>query len=360
MVQKSETIWFNGKQVPWDEANVHVLTHALHYGTAVFEGIRAYECADGSSEVFRLHEHMVRLVNSAKILGLILPYTADELCEAAVETLKRNKLAGAYVRPLVFVGEGAMGVHPGQNPIETIIAAWPWGAYLGEEALEKGIKVKVSTFNRHHVNVMMTKAKASGNYVNSVLAKTEAVADGYDEAILLDTTGHVSEGSGENLFMVLNDIIYTPHTDGVLGGLTRDSIISLAGDLGAHHPRHALHRRRGLLHRHRRRADSHQLHRSPPDRQRRGRSGGQAAPDRVLQDRQGRKPGLRALALPLPGLIESLENRSIIWYTRGNPARNVGFPHFDLFFRQMLFRAASSRHTHEHIQSHGQVSSPDL
>ncbi|AMK11692.1 MAG: branched-chain amino acid transaminase [Pseudodesulfovibrio sp.] len=232
MVQKSETIWFNGKQVPWDEANVHVLTHALHYGTAVFEGIRAYECADGSSEVFRLHEHMVRLVNSAKILGLVLPYTADELCEAAVETLKRNKLAGAYVRPLVFVGEGAMGVHPGQNPIETIIAAWPWGAYLGEEALEKGIKVKVSTFNRHHVNVMMTKAKASGNYVNSVLAKTEAVADGYDEAILLDTTGHVSEGSGENLFMVLNDIIYTPHTDGVLGGLTRDSIISLAGDLG--------------------------------------------------------------------------------------------------------------------------------
>ena len=223
MVQKSETIWFNGKQVPWDEANVHVLTHALHYGTAVFEGIRAYECADGSSEVFRLHEHMVRLVNSAKILGLVLPYTAEELCEAAVETLKRNKLA---------VGEGAMGVHPGKNPIETIIAAWPWGAYLGEEALEKGIKVKVSTFNRHHVNVMMTKAKAAGNYVNSVLAKTEAVADGYDEAILLDTTGHVSEGSGENIFMVLNDIIYTPHTDGVLGGLTRDSIISLAGDLG--------------------------------------------------------------------------------------------------------------------------------
>lgn len=232
MVQKSETIWFDGKQVPWDEANIHVLTHALHYGTAVFEGIRAYECADGSSEVFRLQEHMVRLVNSAKILGLVLPYTAEELCEAAIETLKHNKLAGAYVRPLVFVGEGAMGVHPGQNPIQTIIAAWPWGAYLGEEALEKGIKVKVSTFNRHHVNVMMTKAKASGNYVNSVLAKTEAVADGYDEAILLDTTGHVSEGSGENIFMVLNDIIYTPHTDGVLGGLTRDSIISLAGDLG--------------------------------------------------------------------------------------------------------------------------------
>ncbi len=232
MVQKSETIWFDGKQVPWDEANVHVLTHTLHYGAGVFEGIRAYECADGSSEVFRLEEHMVRLANSAKILGLKIPYTVEELTMAAEETLKLNKLAGAYLRPLVFIGDGAMGVHPGDNPIRTVIACWPWGAYLGEDALEKGIKVKCSTFNRHHVNVMMTKAKSCGNYVNSVLAKTEAVADGYDEAILLDTTGHVSEGSGENIFMVSKDIIYTPHTDGVLGGLTRDSIISLAGDLG--------------------------------------------------------------------------------------------------------------------------------
>ena len=232
MVQKSDTIWFDGKQVPWDEANVHVLTHTLHYGAGVFEGIRAYECTDGSSEVFRLHEHMVRLDNSAKILGIKLPYTPEELVEAAVETLKHNNLAGAYVRPLAFIGEGAMGVHPGDNPIRVIIACWPWGAYLGEEALEKGIAVKCSTFNRHHVNVMMTKAKACGNYVNSVLAKTEAVADGYDEAILLDTTGHVSEGSGENIFMVRDEVIYTPHSDGVLGGLTRDSLIALAGDLG--------------------------------------------------------------------------------------------------------------------------------
>ncbi|WP_419788006.1 branched-chain amino acid transaminase [Pseudodesulfovibrio sp.] len=232
MVQKSETIWFDGKQVPWDEANVHVLTHALHYGTAVFEGIRAYPCADGSSEVFRLEEHMARLVDSAKILGLKIPYTAEEMTTAAVETLQRNKLAGAYIRPLVFVGEGAMGVHPGENPIQVIIACWPWGAYLGEDALEKGIKVRCSSFSRHHINVMMPKAKAAGNYVNSVLAKTEVVADGYDEAILLDTTGHVSEGSGENIFMVRNDIIYTPHLDAVLGGLTRDSIITLANDLG--------------------------------------------------------------------------------------------------------------------------------
>ncbi|MUM78161.1 branched-chain amino acid transaminase [Pseudodesulfovibrio sp. F-1] len=232
MVQKSETIWFDGKQVPWDEANVHVLTHTLHYGAGVFEGIRAYQCTDGSSEVFRLEEHMIRLVNSAKILGLKVPYSAAELCDAAIETLMRNKLAGAYLRPLVFIGEGVMGVHPGNNPIRTVIATWPWGAYLGDEALEKGIKIKTSTFARHHVNVMMTKAKACGNYVNSVLAKTEAVADGYHEAVLLDTTGHVSEGSGENIFMVVNDVIYTPHSDGVLGGLTRDSIINLATDLG--------------------------------------------------------------------------------------------------------------------------------
>lgn len=232
MVQKSETIWFDGKQVPWDEANVHVLTHTLHYGAGVFEGIRAYECADGSSEVFRLEEHMVRLVNSAKILGIKVPYTAEELTTAAIDTLKLNKLAGAYIRPLVFIGDGVMGVHPGDNPIRTIIATWPWGAYLGDDALDNGIAVKTSTFNRHHVNVMMTKSKACGNYVNSVLAKTEAVADGYHEAILLDTTGHVSEGSGENIFMVNEDIIYTPPVDGVLNGLTRNSIITVANDLG--------------------------------------------------------------------------------------------------------------------------------
>lgn len=232
MVQQSEFIWFDGKLVPWAEANVHVLTHALHYGTGVFEGIRAYECSDGSSEVFRLKEHMQRLVDSAKILGIKAPYTADELVAATEELLLTNKLQGAYVRPLIFIGDGAMGVHPGENPIRVCIAAWTWGAYLGEEALEKGIRVRVSSYNRHHVNVMMTKSKACGNYVNSVLAKMEAVRDGYGEAILLDTTGHVSEGSGENLFMVRDDVLYTPPVSGVLGGLTRDSIITLAGDLG--------------------------------------------------------------------------------------------------------------------------------
>jgi branched-chain amino acid aminotransferase len=232
MVQQSEFIWFDGKMVPWADAKVHVLTHALHYGTGVFEGIRAYECSDGSSEVFRLREHIIRLLDSAKILGFKVPYSLEELITATEDTLKNNKLKGAYVRPLVFVGEGAMGVHPGSNPIQVIIATWPWGAYLGEDALEKGISVCCSSFTRHHVNVMMTKAKACGNYVNSVLAKTEAVANGFDEAILLDTTGHVAEGSGENIFMVRDDILYTPNLSQVLGGLTRDSIIQLANDLG--------------------------------------------------------------------------------------------------------------------------------
>ncbi|MDD4731772.1 MAG: branched-chain amino acid transaminase [Desulfovibrio sp.] len=232
MVQKSETIWFDGKLVPWDEANVHVLTHALHYGTSVFEGIRAYKCSNGKSAVFRLKEHMDRLVDSAKIIGLKLDYDSEQLTEATVETLRSNGLEEGYVRPLAFVGAGAMGVHPGQNPVHLCIAAWPWGAYLGEEALEKGIRVKCSSYTRHHVNVMMTKAKCGGNYVNSVLAKTEAVADGYDEAVMLDPQGYVSEGTGENLFMVKDDVIFTPPLHNVLGGFTRDSVITLAGDLG--------------------------------------------------------------------------------------------------------------------------------
>lgn len=232
MVQKSEKIWFDGKLIPWDEANVHVLTHALHYGTGVFEGIRAYECSNGTSAVFRLEEHMDRLLDSAKIIGLKMPFDRDQLVEATVETLKVNGLKAGYIRPLMFVGAGAMGVHPGQNPIHVCIATWPWGAYLGEEALEKGIRVKCSSFTRHHVNVMMTKAKCSGNYVNSVLAKTDAVADGYDEAILLDPQGYVAEGSGENIFMVRDDVIYTPPLHNVLGGFTRDSVMTLAADLG--------------------------------------------------------------------------------------------------------------------------------
>lgn len=232
MVKKSETIWFDGKQVPWDEANVHVLTHSLHYGLSVFEGIRAYQCPDGSSSVFRLRDHMQRLLNSGKILRMNIPYTVDELVDAVIETLQRNKMAEGYIRPLSFVGAGVMGVNPSTNPIQTIIAAWPWGAYLGAEALAKGITVKTSSFQRHYVNAMMTKAKAAGNYVNSILAKTEALADGYDEALMLDSTGFVSEATGENIFIVRNNVIKTTPLTSVLDGITRDSLMKVAQDLG--------------------------------------------------------------------------------------------------------------------------------
>ena len=232
MLQKTEFIWFDGKLVPWDQAQVHVLAHGLHYGTGVFEGIRAYACPDGSSAVFRLPEHSKRLVNSAKILGIDMPYTADEISKAIVETVVANKLSEGYIRPLAFAGEGDMGVFPGNNPTHVIIAVWPWGAYLGAEALEKGIRIKTSSFARMHVNTLMSKAKAAGNYVNSILAKIEAKEDGYDEAVMLDTNGFVSEATGENIFIVRDGIIKTPPLTAILDGITRDSIIKIARDLG--------------------------------------------------------------------------------------------------------------------------------
>lgn len=231
-MQTTKFIWFDGKLVPWEEAQVHVLTHSLHYGSAIFEGIRAYACADGASEIFRLPEHAKRMVNSAKILRMQLPYTAEELAKACVETVEANGLREGYIRPLSFVGYGEMGVYPGNNPVQTIIAVWPWGAYLGPEALEKGISIKTSTFARSPVNSNMSRAKASGNYINSILAKIEAKEDGYDEAVMLDTSGFVSEATGENIFIVRDGIIKTTPLTSILGGITRDSIIRLAKDLG--------------------------------------------------------------------------------------------------------------------------------
>lgn len=232
MVQAMESIWFDGKLVPWHEAQVHVLTHTLHYGVGVFEGIRSYACADGRSAVFRLEDHIRRLFDSAKIMRMTIPFSEEEVVAACVETLKANKMASGYIRPLAFVGDGAMGVHPSTNPIRLFIATWPWGAYLGEDALEKGIRVKTSSFSRHHPNVMMTKAKASGNYVNSVLAKMEAVQDGYDEALMLDPYGYVSEASGENIFLVRNGVIKTTPLTTILDGITRASLMKLATDMG--------------------------------------------------------------------------------------------------------------------------------
>ncbi len=231
-MEKTKKIWFNGQFVPWDEANVHVLTHTLHYGAGVFEGIRCYECSDGSSAVFRLNEHVTRLFESAKIVQIEIPFTHEEVCQAIVDTLQVNGLKHGYIRPLVFIGDGAMGVYPGDNPIHLIIAVWPWGAYLGEDALLKGIRVRTSSFTRHHVNVMMTKAKVCGNYVNSVLAKREVLADGYDEALMLDVDGYVAEATGENLFIVKKSVLKTSPLGPVLPGITRDSIMTLAMDMG--------------------------------------------------------------------------------------------------------------------------------
>ena len=231
-MQNAKFIWFDGKMLPSEQAQVHVLTHALHYGSAVFEGIRAYACADGTSAVFRLEDHCKRLINSAKIMRLEVPFTAEQLVAACIETLKANKLPEGYVRPLSFVGHGEMGVYPGNNPVQTIIAAWAWGAYLGAEALEKGIRVKTSSFARSHVNTSMSKSKAAGNYINSILAKVEAKEDGYDEAVMLDTNGYVSEATGENIFIVRNGVIKTTPWTSILGGLTRDSVMKLARDLG--------------------------------------------------------------------------------------------------------------------------------
>jgi len=218
----------DGKLIPWEEANVHILTHSLHYGLAVFEGIRCYLCHDGKSAVFRLREHVGRLFDSAQIGDIKVPYSKREISEACKETLRVNQLKEGYIRPIVFIGEGVMGVYPGENPIQVAIITWSWGAYLGEGAIEKGIRAKVSSYTRHHVNVMMTKAKICGNYVNSVLAKREAMKMGYDEALMLDTEGYVSEASGENIFMVKNGVLKTTPLTSILPGITRDSVIQIA------------------------------------------------------------------------------------------------------------------------------------
>jgi branched-chain amino acid aminotransferase len=232
MAIKTEKIWFDGELIRWEDAKVHVLAHALHYGTGYFEGIRCYELTDGRSAVFRLPEHIRRLADSGKILGFPLPYTEEEICRAAVEVIRANKLKECYIRPLAFVGLGDLGLYAPNNPVNVCIAVWPWGAYLGDEGLQKGIRAKISSYTRHHVNVMMTKSKGAGNYINSVLAKHEVKKAGYDEAIMLDAEGYVSEASGENIFMVRERRIKTTPLTSILPGITRDSIIVLARDKG--------------------------------------------------------------------------------------------------------------------------------
>ena len=232
MVEKVSKIWMDGELIPWDEAKVHVLTHTLHYGLGVFEGIRCYLCKDGRSGIFRLEAHVKRLFDSALIGEIEIPFSQAEIMEACKDVVRANGLEEAYIRPIVFIGEGVMGVHPHDNPVRVAIVAWRWGAYLGEEALRKGTRVKTSSYTRHHVNAMMTKAKICGNYVNSVLAKREAARLGYDEAIMLDTEGYVAEASGENIFLVKDGVIKTTPPTSILPGITRDSVIQIARDKG--------------------------------------------------------------------------------------------------------------------------------
>jgi branched-chain amino acid aminotransferase len=227
-----EKIWMDGELVPWHEANVHILTHTLHYGLGVFEGIRCYRADGGRSAVFRLQEHVRRLFESAHINLLKVPFDEARVGEAILETLRANSLAEGYIRPLVYVGAGVMGLNPADNPIRVAIVVWPWGKYLGEEGMERGIRARVSSFARHHVNAKMTKGKTCGDYVNSILAKREALLDGYDEAILLDTQGLVAEASGENVFVVRGGELRTPPLQTVLEGITRASVMELARDKG--------------------------------------------------------------------------------------------------------------------------------
>jgi branched-chain amino acid aminotransferase len=231
MADRDGYIWMDGKMIAWRDANIHVLTHSLHYGMSIFEGVRAYKTIDGTA-IFRLKEHTQRFFNSAKIFQMRLAFSPEDLMQAQKDVVRHNNLEACYLRPIAWLGSEKMGVAASGNTVHVAIAAWPWGAYLGEEAITNGIRVKTSSFTRHHVNVSMVRAKASGYYINSILANSEATADGYDEALLLDTDGYVSEGSGENVFMVRNGVLYTPDVASCLDGITRDSILTIAKNEG--------------------------------------------------------------------------------------------------------------------------------
>jgi branched-chain amino acid aminotransferase len=231
-VEKTERVWHNGRLIPWDDANVHILTHTLHYGLGVFEGIRCYRGDNGSGNVFRLKEHVERLFGSARIVEIAMSHKREEIETAILDTLRANRMSEGYIRPLVYLGAGAMGLLPKDNPTQVAIIVWPWGAYLGDEGLERGIRAKVSSYTRHHPNVSLTKSKTCGDYVNSILAKREVTRMGYDEAIMLDTNGLVAECSGENIFIVRRGVLKTPPLVSVLEGITRDSVMRIARDKG--------------------------------------------------------------------------------------------------------------------------------
>ena len=229
---RSEVIWMDGEFVPYDEAKVHVLSHTMHYGLGVFEGIRAYEQPDGLGGVFKLDEHLERLFDSAKMCQIPMPYDFATLHDACIETLRRNKLVGAYIRPLVFLGSGQMGLGARGNQVHVAIAVWPWGAYLGEDGMNNGIRAGTSSFTRHAVNSNLQRAKVIGHYVNSILARYEANDNGYDEAVMLDHNGYVAEGTGENLFAIRHGVVKTPSITNILGGITRKTAMQILAELG--------------------------------------------------------------------------------------------------------------------------------
>ncbi len=231
MADRDGVIWFDGEMVPWRDATTHVLTHTLHYGMGVFEGVRAYDAEQGTA-IFRLKDHTDRLFRSAHILQMKIPFDKDTLMQAQIDAVRDNNLNSAYLRPMCFYGSEGMGIRAHNLKVHVIIAAWEWGAYLGQDALEKGIRIATSSFTRHHVNITMCKAKANGNYMNSMLALHEALDNGYDEAMLLDNEGYVAEGSGENIFLVRDGVLYTPDLTSALEGITRDTIVTLAKDQG--------------------------------------------------------------------------------------------------------------------------------
>ncbi|MFN3859962.1 MAG: branched-chain amino acid transaminase [Roseateles sp.] len=225
-------IWMDGELVDWRDAKIHVLTHTLHYGCGAFEGVRAYDTVGGTA-IFRLQEHTQRLFNSAKILRMKIPFSQEQVNAAQREVVKANGLKSAYIRPLIWIGSEKLGVSPKGNQVHLMVAAWSWGAYLGEDGMKRGIRVKTSSYTRHHVNITMTQAKTVSNYTNSILANMEATDEGYDEALLLDASGFVSEGAGENLFIIKNGVVYTPDLSaGALNGITRNTIFSICQDLG--------------------------------------------------------------------------------------------------------------------------------
>ncbi len=231
MDDRDGVIWLDGKLVPWREAKTHVLTHTLHYGMGVFEGVRAYKAEKGPA-IFRLQEHTDRLFRSAHILNMPMPFDKETINEAQRAAVRENHLESAYIRPMCFYGSEGMGLRADNLKVHVMVAAWSWGAYLGAEGMEKGIRIRTSSYTRHHVNITMCKAKANGNYMNSMLALQEALACGYDEAMLLDNEGYVAEGSGENIFLVRDGVLYTPDLTSALDGITRNTIFQLAGELG--------------------------------------------------------------------------------------------------------------------------------